>query len=145
MNASEQYVTFLTQQLKPKAPVAFEILNRFGRVYDPKVTELTGTMELGFCYRNSIHAKGLMQFYCEGYAVAPGLFPLEHAWIEDIDGKAIDPTWGQGTDYFGVPFKTKFANEFALRTGRYGIFGNLYLLRMSVDEVINFLEEGIEK
>lgn len=144
MNASEQYVKSLADAL-PKSAIAFDILNRFGRVYEPKVTDLTGSMELGMCYRNSLNAMDSRQFYCEGYAVAPGLFPMEHAWIVDIDGKAIDPTWSHGTDYFGVKFKNTFVNDFALRTGRYGIFSNLYLLRMSVEEVINFLEEGIEK
>lgn len=144
MNASEKYVKFFTEAF-PKSPIAFDILNRFGKVYEPKSTILTGCMELGMCYRNSMHAMNSRQFYCEGYAVAPGLFPLEHAWIEDYDGKAIDPTWEQGGEYFGVRFKGKFVRDFALRVGRYGIFGNLYRLRMGVEEITTLLEEGIEK
>jgi len=45
--------------------------------------------------------------YVEGYAAR--LIPVHHAWVIDRDGNVIDPTWnGQGTAYFGIPFRTPY-------------------------------------
>lgn len=144
MNASAQYLEFI-KSTASCLPVPFDILTRHGREYEVKSTILTGVMELGHCFRNTLNGMNSRQFYCEGYAIAPGLFPMLHAWIEDRDGKAIDPTWAQGAEYFGVRFDYKFAKKHALRTGYYGIFEGLHRLRMSPEEVTAYLEGGIAK
>ena len=83
----------------------------------------------GLCFRNSM--KLVRKFpndltYAEGFAAT--LFQGEirphfglHAWAVTRDGEAVDPTWPDGTEYFGVPFnldyvlKTKaMRNEFSV-------------------------------
>ena len=63
--------------------------------------------------------------YVEGFALAPQLIPIFHAWCVDAEGKVIDPTWDYhpGTAYFGVPFNREFVLEIMLNTGYYGILG----------------------
>lgn len=34
--------------------------------------------------------------YCEGWAYTPGLIAVHHAWLIDLDGNVIDPTWRDG-------------------------------------------------
>jgi hypothetical protein len=61
--------------------------------------------------------------YVEGFAMAPGLFPMPHAWIS-IDGvHAIDPTWPNAPEcfYFGIAFPTSVLNRTILRRGYWGL------------------------
>ena len=48
--------------------------------------------------------------YVEGYAVPQGfsfLTPINHAWLIDKEGNAIDPTWESvGLCYLGIPLQT---------------------------------------
>lgn len=149
MNASQQYILTL-EKLFPggpgSIPIQYEILARHGKPMTTKHTSMTGAKELGFCFRNAASMMNDQYSYCEGYAIAPGLFPMEHAWVVDeSDGQVVDPTWAEGTDYFGVKFTRKFTAEFALRVGHYSIFGNLYRLRMNPADVVAYLEGGIAK
>lgn len=57
--------------------------------------------------------------YCEGYAA--GIIPTLHAWVVTKFGTVIDPTWEDGTDYFGVPIKTSYLLKSMKRTGVYGV------------------------
>lgn len=60
--------------------------------------------------------------YVEGFAVPKGIgLPLEHAWCVDKDGNVIDNTWGDATEYFGVPFKIDAIRRVLLDKGTYGI------------------------
>ncbi len=56
-------------------------------------------------------------FYCEGYALfTESSFPVIRAWVTDGSGVAIDNTWPRpGVAYAGVPFKSSFVNETALK------------------------------
>jgi hypothetical protein len=149
MNASQQHILTLEKMFSvapDSLPIQYEILSRHGKPMTTKRTSMTGAKELGFCFRNAVSMMNTQYSYCEGYAVALGLFPMEHAWVVDeSDGQVVDPTWANGTDYFGVKFTRKFAAEFVLRVGHYGIFSNLYLLHMSREEVVAYLEGGIAK
>jgi hypothetical protein len=149
MNASQQYILTLEKRIlggPGSMPIQYEILARHGKPMTTKRTSMTGAKELGFCFRNAASMMSNQYSYCEGYAIAPGLFSMEHAWVVDeSDGQVVDPTWAEGTDYFGVKFTCKFTAEFALRVGHYSIFGNLYRLRMNPADVVAYLEGGIAK
>lgn len=61
--------------------------------------------------------------YVEGYADSD-LFPMEHAWVVDPDGRVIDNTWRKpGTVYYGVPFTRKFLMRALGVSGYYGLLG----------------------
>lgn len=121
------------------------ILCEHGRAMTPKiVNDLSGTREMGQCYRNSALLMMNDEFtYCEGYALKPGLIPLEHAWLLDRDGLVIDPTWPEECEYFGVPMKDEFVLEMATSIQHYGIGANLFMLRQSVDHIYKRLQGGI--
>lgn len=34
-----------------------------------------------------------------------------HAWCSDETGIVIDPTWGEGAEYFGVPLDFKYVRQ----------------------------------
>lgn len=61
--------------------------------------------------------------YVEGFADS-GLFPTEHAWAVDRQGRVLDNTWREpGVVYLGVPFTTWFLRQSLVANGYYGIFG----------------------
>ncbi len=92
---------------------------------------------MGQCYKNCTRA--MMQFfahdappyfYAEGFALDAELgIPFEHAWLVDVNGKAIDLTWRDTANavYFGVTFKQAFLLEAMRRTEVYGVLFNLGL------------------
>lgn len=82
-------------------------------------------------------------FYCEGFAVPPDLFPIEHAWLVDSNGCVIDPTWKDGTDYFGVVLRKDFVLNHMLKTKKYGILCNLHHLSKGESYAFKYLEGGI--
>lgn len=127
------------------APVAYSFLLRYGRPFTPVKAAETGTQRLGHCYLNAIKFTGGATRYCEGFAISANLFPMPHAW-NTIDGLACtDPTWEDGSDYFGVAFTHAFRNDFSSRTGLTSIFEGLYALRgMGKAGVVEYLESGIQ-
>lgn len=62
--------------------------------------------------------------YVEGLALKPGLFPMEHAWCVDDEGRVIDPTWDapDACIYFGIPIKESYLSAFIQNSGRWGLF-----------------------
>lgn len=53
-------------------------------------------------------------FYTEGYAMDPIFpFPIQHAWLADLEGNVFDPTWEDTSDhaYFGISFRKDFVKE----------------------------------
>jgi len=75
---------------------------------------------LGNCFKNAFElALEKNWTYCEGYAVA--VIPISHAWVLDDKGNVIDPTWKEGTDYFGVEIPLSYATKTILRREAYGV------------------------
>jgi hypothetical protein len=97
------------------------------------------------CYTNSAVQQSLGLGYVEGYGLIEGLIPLAHAWNVDDQGSVYDYTWGSHRPavYFGVQFTSEFIDDFAARTGFYGVFESLYALRMSPEKVVEYLESGL--
>lgn len=123
-------------------PVPYRLLATHGVEMAPPVNPYPNPGKAGECFYNayqrmSMH-RGLR--YCEGYAI-PGDtgVALEHAWLVDEGGNAVDPTWCHGTSYFGMIFPKTKVFKVAVLTGHYGILPNLYMLKMSPDEVVAFL------
>jgi hypothetical protein len=63
--------------------------------------------------------------YVEGYAFSS--IPINHAWLITSDGQVVDPTWEEGSSYFGISFDwQKLANTLQI-TKSYGIINQLWL------------------
>lgn len=147
-NLSRAYVAQFCS-LGHRAPVAYEFLHKHGQcmAVSPDNAAFEGRGPMGGCYRNSSRTafiEGLV--YCEGFAVPAGLgIPLEHAWVCDLQGRVIDPTWPDGSDYFGVPFTEDFHSEITAETGYHGILCNLYRLRTyhGSRELLAYLSGGV--
>lgn len=83
------------------------------------------------CYENALkyaEAKGLR--YAEGYGLSGTLlkggcvFPVEHAWCVDRDGRAVDPTWEEpeASFYMGIEFDVWQVWRRVSQTGTFGMF-----------------------
>ena len=96
------------------------ILGKGRQMHNPKFIKGGAMKE---CFKNSYN---LMQkkgyTYCEGYAM--GIIPVLHAWCLDKKGNVVDPTWKDGTEYYGIPFKTEYVLETAIKREYYGIIDN---------------------
>ena len=112
----------------PKTPKGFlygsmdEMLLALGRSFTPAPLPKgvrRGRMKM--CYMNA--ANLVMDnpelVYCEGYAA--GILPVMHAFCVTRKGAVVDPTWKDGTEYFGVPIKREFLRKTLLRNKVYGV------------------------
>jgi hypothetical protein len=80
------------------------------------------------CFANAAQLAGWDSrlVYVEGVArrfCGQTYLPFCHAWCSDLAGNVIDPTWANppGTEYFGVPFQTRFVLRFALANRRWTV------------------------
>lgn len=95
------------------------------------------------CFNNATRYAAVRDdvYYAEGYALEPDLpIPVHHAWLVDVNGNVIDPTWKDTTNhvYFGIPFKREFLRDLLDRNGgQAGILVNLHLIRGSRRHVVN--------
>jgi len=106
------------------------LILRYGRqmVISKKTKLSSDTPKL--CYQNAYRAacENSNLFYCEGYVSFMGI-PINHAWVVDKDGNGFEPTLkfkkGESLEYFGVTFTTPFILEESLKSGHYGVFGDM--------------------
>jgi len=86
----------------------------FGRFWEPRaLPPEVRRRQRGACYRNALvlTTKRSSSRYVEGFAVSRTCpyIVIDHAWVVDLDGAVIDPTWADpktrevGLLYFGVP------------------------------------------
>jgi hypothetical protein len=108
-------------------------LLKYGRVY-PHVEQRPPALpmgQMGLCYCNCTRARypylahdPVPFHYAEGYALDGETHSLyEHAWLVDLNGRAIDLTWTDTTNvvYFGVTFTDEFVHEAIMATKLFGI------------------------
>ena len=84
--------------------------------------------EMKMCFQNASTASGphTGYQYAEGYALKPGLIPMNHAWLVDDDDNAIDITWEYDPDtaYYGIIFPHDYLWETLEKKKTYGIIDN---------------------
>lgn len=111
---------------------ASSALHRYGRVFEAtrQHPEWLIRGRAKQCYKNAAAYASVREdiFYAEGYAIDPALpIPIEHAWLVDLTGQVVDPTWnGDGAHvYFGVAFKhVSLKQIMAANSGEPGILIN---------------------
>lgn len=114
-----------------------------GRFYQPGRLPEDSTHYIGeqkMCYKNAMDAAvaNPKWTYVEGYAKHPSVpFPVEHAWVADERGRALELTWPEvGTAYIGIPFTNDEVLTSMVQTGQYGMFGSYgedYINRLKGD------------
>ena len=85
---------------------------------------------IGQCFKNAFLLVSEFRnelLYAEGYAhKKDSQMPILHAWAVTAKGEFIDPTWPDGTDYFGVPFDYEYVNRIAFGAKLFtGVIDNL--------------------
>lgn len=63
--------------------------------------------------------------YCEGYVMLPTLpIPIHHAWLQDKDGKVVDPTlgWQPKASYIGIAYSKDDLFRSLRKNKTYGLF-----------------------
>ena len=87
---------------------------------------------VGLCFRNALtlvkkfpqdltYAEGFAASWFEGYyRPSIGL----HAWVVTKEGEVVDPTWPDGTEYFGVVFALDYVLKTKARRKEYGVIDN---------------------
>ena len=81
------------------------------------------------CFRNAASLalrKPKLYTYVEGYAVNRwiALHTVAHAWCVGSDNLVVDPTWDEGTEYFGVPFRHDYLRRVLGARKNYGLIDN---------------------
>ena len=81
------------------------------------------------CFRNAATLalrKPKLYTYVEGYAVNRwiAMHTVAHAWCVGPDNYAVDPTWDEGTEYFGVPFRHVYLRRILRARRGYGLIDN---------------------
>jgi hypothetical protein len=81
------------------------------------------------CFRNAATLalrKPKLYTYVEGYAVNRwiALHTVAHAWCVGSDNLVVDPTWDEGTEYFGVPFQHDYLRRVLGARKDYGLIDN---------------------
>lgn len=100
-----------------------ELVLHYGRPYTPApLPEDTCRGEMKMCYSNAMNlvmdTPGLT--YVEGFAFSL-VMPMGHGWATRDGRTAIDPTWEDGSDYFGIPFTRSFWSNYIQQSGYWGI------------------------
>lgn len=121
----------LMAQLREGKPCMDAMLLAHGRVFEGAAcpADLSGKPAKQ-CFKNSLllMLASPELIYCEGYGMPAEIdFPIHHAWLLDIDGNVVDPTWQnpEGALYVGLPFDPEYMMSLAKRTGYAHVFDNM--------------------
>ncbi len=80
--------------------------------------------EMKECFKNAYQTCLLDEKlrYVEGYARRTGVpVVVLHGWCVDENGKVLDPTWENGTWYFGVIFGRNYVSDVFKARKEYGV------------------------
>ena len=102
------------------------------------------------CFRNAATLalrKPDIYMYVEGYAVNRwiAMHTVAHAWCINSDNFVVDPTWDEGTEYYGVPFRHDYLRRVLKAGSDDGLIDNpemdfpLVTGAHSVDEAVSQL------
>jgi hypothetical protein len=131
MNDSQQYLTAIASFHGGNAQSKFLLAH--GRAFEiDERTFKAKRMTIKECFSNATkmvwHDPSLT--YVEGYVTS--IIPIHHAWVMRPDGGIIDPTMrikgragDMPHDYFGVPFSTRFLNEYLQIVRTYGLLDGM--------------------
>lgn len=127
-----RYLLMMAEMMGGKEELRYKnyydlVLDLAGPARKHRATDLPdgiGVMEAKECFYNSciLALENDDLFYVEGYAQGFGLF-VDHAWVEDSEGRIIDPTWAgiDGKDeesvYIGVKWSKEAYAKHAVRAG----------------------------
>lgn len=142
-NAPDEFLTSYVQALSRMGMAFAQVLERAGRVRHSVLPQGIRKMQRGQCYRNAgtLHLERPHWTYCEGLACPEGLgVPMGHAWLLDENGQVVDPTWGQGGAYLGVPFESAYCTQMWADTGYWGLWAEMPpadVFRLPVWEVLS--------
>jgi len=130
----EQYRKWIETTRKPIEGFRFQSYEGLVLDLGRSFTQIESPFERGpmkDCYSNALNIAMLHGgfWYCEGYAASPLIgLPIQHAWICNDQGEAIEVTWPyENSTYFGVAFEVDFVAKHVLHTGYYGVLANDWL------------------
>jgi hypothetical protein len=126
-----------------------DFLLKYGRAYPIGPHTYRGLRdEPKNCFGNATHRALFYNrlTYVEGYTFVYGI-PIEHAWLADPDGFAVDPTLTDNNDgriggYFGVPFITEYVKKATRANNSYGVLDYFYAGKTAPKLYELGLEEG---
>ena len=96
------------------------------------------------CFSNAFHLalrSPKKYIYVEGFAFSS--IPTCHAWCVDLKGNVVDPTWKEGVEYFGIPFKLDFLIQESDKNRTYGLLYSDTIFRIKRGEYVE--EDFIDK
>lgn len=139
-NISQDYITKMYQHFQDRggAPLAYQVLATHGQAFPQRAARQPALGQIGQCYENAYYlaqTRGL--YYVEGLAISRDdiPLPLDHAWCVDHAGRVYDPTWPEGSQYYGMAFDMEALAFIYLQTGYHCVLGNLARLRLDVEAV----------
>ena len=117
-----EHVKWLAESEREFGPATAPIT--FGRIFTPLAENPTWVIPGGMkqCFANAtVYALARDDVnYVEGFALDLDMpRPIQHAWIVDDRGQAIDPTWQENADqvYYGIPFNKSLVAEILKTAG----------------------------
>jgi len=132
---ARQQVTEFAKMIGANRPAEFRYNNIYhlvaclGQEHTPQpLPEDVRRGEKKLCFMNAYQLAEMRKdlIYVEGYAVAKGLpIAFIHAWCIDRNDNVIDPTWGEGDSYFGIPLDLDYVRHTILARGMYGVLDNM--------------------
>lgn len=121
-----------------------ELVLHYGRPFRPGPRpEGIEQGEIKACFSNSMELaiERTDLIYVEGFANTR-FFPMPHGWLSTDGHTAIDPTWEDGTEYFGIPFTQSFWRAYVVKAGYWGVLFPQLPHKHLVDLLKNGLPAG---
>jgi len=111
----------------PAFSTILDLVLKHGRRYTLKpLPEGRWHGDFQLCFANALRAaKAGRWIYVEGYAIRHGTggTAVLHAWVTDPNDPTVayDPTWSDGAEYFGIPFRVDYVLAMRKKAGHPGV------------------------